>query len=220
MSGDDPDDPDEYAEESAINPLSTTTSGKLSPTVDSLPQIGPDIEQSDSSQTPAGGNLPRAALSEARQIARGRPRRGPGRRRDQSDATAAEGRGGYSGPAPDDHDPQPIGRVLAGYVEERGWQLPLAEARVFADWAALVGADVAGHSTPVTLREGELKISAESTAWATQLRLLSAKILARLVDELGPDVVTKLVITGPVGPSWKHGHFSVSGTRGPRDTYG
>jgi predicted nucleic acid-binding Zn ribbon protein len=65
-----------------------------------------------------------------------------------------------------------------------------------------------------------LRIAAESTAWATQLRLLAAAMLARLVAELGPDVVTKLVITGPTAPSWKHGGFSVRGARGPRDTYG
>ncbi len=113
-----------------------------------------------------------------------------------------------------------MGRILAGYVEDRGWQLPLAQARVFADWAALVGDDIAAHSTPIGLRDGELKLSAESTAWATQLRLLTATLLARLVAELGPDVVTKLIITGPAGPSWKHGGYSVRGTRGPRDTYG
>ena len=127
---------------------------------------------------------------------------------------------GYSGPAPDEHDPQPVGRVLAGYVEERGWQLPLAEARVFADWPVLVGTEVAMHCEPMTLRDGELRVTAESTAWATQLRLLTATIMNRLVAELGPEVVTKLVVTGPAGPSWKHGHYSVRGTRGPRDTYG
>jgi predicted nucleic acid-binding Zn ribbon protein len=40
------------------------------------------------------------------------------------------------------------------------------------------------------------------------------------VAELGQQVVTKLIITGPVGPSWKHGGWSVRGARGPRDTYG
>jgi predicted nucleic acid-binding Zn ribbon protein len=214
------DEPDEYTEESGANPLSTTTGGKLPPTVDSMSQIGPDTLQSDTDQTNSDGNLPRAALTEARRIARARPTRRPGRRRDQTDAGAAERTGGDSGPAPDEHDPQPVGRVLAGYVEERGWELPLAEARVFADWATLVGPDVALHSTPVTLRDGELKVSAESTAWATQLRLLTAALLSRLAGELGPKVVTKLVITGPLGPSWKHGGYSVRGTRGPRDTYG
>jgi predicted nucleic acid-binding Zn ribbon protein len=91
---------------------------------------------------------------------------------------------------------------------------------VFAEWPALVGADVAAHCTPLALTDGELRISAESTAWATQLRLLGATLLARLVSELGPEVVTKLIITGPVGPSWKHGGRSVRGARGPRDTYG
>lgn len=109
---------------------------------------------------------------------------------------------------------------MAGYVQDRGWVLPLAQARVFADWGALVGEDVAAHCVPVGLRDGELKLSAESTAWATQLRMLAGTLLARLVAELGPDVVTKLIITGPVGPSWKHGGYSVRGTRGPRDTYG
>lgn len=130
------------------------------------------------------------------------------------------GRGGYSGPAPDDTDPQPVGTVLAGYVEDLGWQRPLTQARVFADWAALVGADVAAHCAPSSLNDGELKVTAESSAWATQLRLLSATVLARLAGELGPDVVRRLCISGPAAPSWKHGRFSVRGTRGPRDTYG
>lgn len=134
---------------------------------------------------------------------------------------AGRGAGGYSGPGPDPtRDPQLIGSLLADYVDERGWDRPLAEARVFADWPALVGPDVAAHCAPDSLRDGELRISAESTAWATQLRLLGSTLLARLVAELGPDVVTKLIITGPVGPSWKHGGWSVRGARGPRDTYG
>jgi predicted nucleic acid-binding Zn ribbon protein len=164
------------------------------------------------------------ALAAARKIARS-GRSGRDRelaRRTRRDNLAGRGRSsGYSGPGPDPaRDPQLVGPLLAGYVAERGWDRPLAEARVFAEWPELVGPDVAAHSTPMTLAAGELRISAESTAWATQLRLLSATLLARLVSELGPDVVTKLVITGPVGPSWKHGGRSVRGSRGPRDTYG
>ena len=110
--------------------------------------------------------------------------------------------------------------MLAGYVGERGWQAPLNTARVFSDWAAIVGPDVAAHCSPTSLRDGELTVRAESTAWATQLRLLAGTLLARLVEELGADVVRKIVITGPTAPSWKHGAFSVRGARGPRDTYG
>jgi predicted nucleic acid-binding Zn ribbon protein len=110
--------------------------------------------------------------------------------------------------------------MLAEYVTERGWHSSLAHARVFAEWPALVGAEVAAHCRPEALHDGQLRIAAESTAWATQLRLLGATLLARLVAELGGGVVTRLQITGPVGPSWKHGSWSVRGARGPRDTYG
>ncbi|HLY32959.1 MAG TPA: DciA family protein [Jatrophihabitantaceae bacterium] len=163
--------------------------------------------------------MARQALEGARKMARGRRTgrtTGRPRRRDGDQRSA----GGYSGPAPDEVDPQPVGALLSDYVEERGWERPLAEARVFADWAGVVGPDVAAHSAPVALAGGELKVQAESTAWATQLRLLTATLLARLADELGPEVVTRISISGPTGPSWKHGGYSVRGARGPRDTYG
>jgi predicted nucleic acid-binding Zn ribbon protein len=103
---------------------------------------------------------------------------------------------------------------------ERGWERPVAEARVFADWPSLVGPEIAARCQPVSLHGGELRLAAESTAWATQLRLLASALLSRLVAELGPHVVTRLSISGPVAPSWKYGAWSVSGGRGPRDTYG
>jgi predicted nucleic acid-binding Zn ribbon protein len=181
----------------------------------------------ESEDDPRAGELPadlaRSALADARSIARtGRRRRNPdGARRTRRANLAGRGAGGYSGPGPDPvRDPQQLGALLAGYVEERGWDRPLAEARVFAEWAALVGPDVAAHCAPQSLVGGELKIAAESTAWATQLRLLAGTLLARLVAELGPEIVTKLAISGPTGPSWKHGGRSVRGARGPRDTYG
>jgi predicted nucleic acid-binding Zn ribbon protein len=159
----------------------------------------------------------RAALDAARRIARSTGR--PARRRRRAEEPGAR-RGGYSGPAPDDTDPQAVGALLTGYVADRGWERPLRSARIFADWAGLVGPDVAAHCRPVALTEGQLRISAESTAWATQLRLLSGTLLARLAAELGPELVHRLHITGPSGPSWKHGPLSVRGARGPRDTYG
>ena len=161
-----------------------------------------------------------AALADAQRISRATPRR-RGSAATRRENLAGRNKGGYSGPAPDPaRDPHRVGDVLAGYVEERGWERPIAEARVFAEWPGLVGADVAAHCEPATLHDGVLTVAAESTAWATQLRLLSATLLARLVAELGADVVTRLQITGPTGPTWRHGGYSVRGARGPRDTYG
>jgi predicted nucleic acid-binding Zn ribbon protein len=104
-------------------------------------------------------------------------------------------------------------------VQTRGWERPAAEAKVFGSWEAVVGADVAAHCRPVKLEDGVLTVEAESTAWATQLRLLAAKLLAKIGASVGHNVVTRLNIHGPVAPSWGHGPRRVRG-RGPRDTYG
>ena len=60
---------------------------------------------------------------------------------------------------------------------------------------------------------------ADSTAWATQVRLLAPTLLRRLAEELGEGVVERVAVGGPVGPSWRKGLRRVPG-RGPRDTYG
>ena len=64
-----------------------------------------------------------------------------------------------------------------------------------------------------------LSVTAESTAWATQLRLIQSQVLAKIAAEVGDGVVTSLKITGPTAPSWRKGPRHISG-RGPRDTYG
>lgn len=128
-------------------------------------------------------------------------------------------RRGYTGPGPDPRDPQPFGNLLSKLVKDRGWQRPAAEATVFGAWEKVVGASIADHCRPVKLTDGELTIEAESTAWATQLRLLSGKILAQIAREVRPSPVKKLRIHGPAAPSWRHGPLRVRGP-GPGDTYG
>jgi predicted nucleic acid-binding Zn ribbon protein len=83
----------------------------------------------------------------------------------------------------------------------------------------VVGEQIAAHATPAALREGVLSVSAESTAWATQLRMVQSQLLAKIAAAVGDGVVTSLKITGPAGPSWRKGRLHIAG-RGPRDTYG
>ncbi len=108
-------------------------------------------------------------------------------------------------------------RLLA----DRGWEGTAASAAVLARWGALVGEEIAAHCHPVSLRDGELTLAAESTAWATQLRLPAVRdtLLARIRAELGPDVVRRVRVHGPTAPTWGSGPRRVAG-RGPRDTYG
>jgi predicted nucleic acid-binding Zn ribbon protein len=125
----------------------------------------------------------------------------------------------WSGPGPDNRDPQPFGRVVSRVAMDRGWSSRLTDATVLGRWNTLVGPDIADHCTPVSLRDGELTLQAESTAWATQLRTLQRQLLQRLAGAVGPDVVRRIRVVGPTGPSWRHGPRHVRG-RGPRDTYG
>ncbi|MCD2193136.1 DciA family protein [Actinomycetospora endophytica] len=168
--------------------------------------------------------MARAALdaARARRAERGGDSRGATRRtvrRGDPGDGARRRRRSWSGAGSDDRDPQPLGRVASRLSAQRGWAPKLANGSVFGRWAELVGPEVAEHATPTALRDGELTVQADSTAWATQLRLLQRQLLAKIAAGLGNGVVTGMRIHGPSAPSWRRGPRHVSG-RGPRDTYG
>jgi predicted nucleic acid-binding Zn ribbon protein len=125
----------------------------------------------------------------------------------------------WSGAKPDERDPQMFGRLVSRVALDRGWSPRLTDATVLGRWPDLVGAEIADHCTPLSLRDGELVLQAESTAWATQLRQLQRQLLSRLARAVGNDVVRRIRVVGPSGPSWRRGPRHVRG-RGPRDTYG
>ena len=160
-----------------------------------------------------GPDLVRAALAQARAAARakgvspGAPRR-PLRREGQR-----------SGSGPDARDPVRFGDMINRLVAERGWEDTTAAANVLANWDRLVGPEIADHCRPVSLQDGELVLVAESSAWATQLRLMTRTLSARLADRVGDGVVTTIVVRGPAQADWRKGPRRVRG-RGPRDTYG
>jgi predicted nucleic acid-binding Zn ribbon protein len=190
--------------------------------------VNPDDAAPESEAAPpeqlaglAGMDLVRRVLEEARGIARtqgkdvGRGRRLPPSRR----AAGSGSRRRWSGPGPDARDPQPLASVTRDVAKKRGWSGRVAEGAVFGQWPRVVGANIAEHATPTTLRDGVLTVAAESTAWATQLRIIQSQVLAKIAAEVGDGVVHSLRITGPVAPSWRKGPRHIAG-RGPRDTYG
>ncbi|WP_308190966.1 DUF721 domain-containing protein [Pseudonocardia terrae] len=167
-----------------------------------------------------GADLARDALAAAREAnAQKRKERQAEQRGARPKGYGRGRRRRWSGPGPDNRDPQPFGRVVSRVAMDRGWSSRLTDATVLGRWPTLVGPDIADHCTPVSLRDGELTLQAESTAWATQLRTLQRQLLQRLAGAVGPDVVRRIRVVGPSGPSWRHGPRHVRG-RGPRDTYG
>ncbi|MCX7543659.1 DciA family protein [Corynebacterium sp. P5848] len=156
-----------------------------------LPEAG--IGTRGSARRPAGG------VSPSRRI--GRPSGPDGRAVVRTDNTES------------------IGSVLGDEIRRRGWGRPMAGGWVKANWDILVGEQIAQHSQVQMLKDKQLFITCDSTAWATNLRLMQRKILQIISEKVGPDVIAELKVFGPSQPSWRKGPLHVKG-RGPRDTYG
>ncbi len=109
-----------------------------------------------------------------------------------------------------------MGRLIAHH----GWEVDLKVQGVFGRWAELVGHEVADHCTPESFDDGRLVVRTDSTAWATQLKLLAPSVVRRLNEDLGHGTVTVIEVLGPHLPSWTKGRLSSRDGRGPRDTYG
>jgi predicted nucleic acid-binding Zn ribbon protein len=181
---------------------------------------GSDPDRIGPSSRLAGIDLVRRTLEEARAAARAQGKdAGRGRAVPPASRRVAGQRRSWSGPGPDARDPQPLGRLTRDLAKKRGWSTHVAEGTVLGHWSSVVGHQIADHATPTALNDGVLSVAAESTAWATQLRMIQAQILAKIAAAVGNGVVTSLKITGPAAPSWRKGPRHVAG-RGPRDTYG
>ena len=177
-------------------------------------QTGP--VQPEQALSPA--QLAREALARAKADARARgdlPARGSGPR---PPARGPAGQGGRPR-RPRRDDPQSLTTAIRGLIGDQGWQTEAAMGSVFGRWPQIVGADLAAHTRPDRFTEGELLVTADSTAWATQVRLLAGTLVRRLNSELGEGTVTKVKVRGPEQPR-RPGEWRVRGGRGPRDTYG
>lgn len=117
-------------------------------------------------------------------------------------------------------DPQLLADLLTHLIEERDWKGGIAEGTLFSTWVTIVGVEISQHCTPIALLDGLLTLRTSSTAWATQLQLVSPDLLRRIQASAPGALVEAIAVIGPQGPSWKKGVRTIRGARGPRDTYG
>jgi predicted nucleic acid-binding Zn ribbon protein len=169
---------------------------------------------------PDGVDLAKALVARAKANSRAggvkRPRRKSGR---SSPAATSSSGTGWSGPGHDDRDPQPLMAAVEKLANEHGWEEDLSVHGVIARWDELVGPEVAAHVAPERYEDTVLTVRADSTAWATQVRLLAQELVRRINVAVGHGTVTRVEVLGPQARSWVKGPRSVPG-RGPRDTYG
>ncbi|MEU7895355.1 DUF721 domain-containing protein [Nonomuraea sp. NPDC049152] len=165
------------------------------------------MSDDDNATAARGAALAREKLAQAKADAARRgqlPRREPRRRAAARDAA----------------DPQLFGKAITDLLAARGWERSAAVGGVFGRWPEIVGPDLAAHTKPEHFEDGEVVIAADSTAWATQVRLLARTLIRRLNEELGEGTVKKVKVRGPQNAPRPSGGLRVTGSRGPGDTYG
>ncbi|MFE9769501.1 DciA family protein [Streptomyces sp. NPDC005808] len=132
----------------------------------------------------SGVDLARIALHQARAAAKKRgdsETRTPRRR--QQTAVRRDGR-----------EPSGFAAVLQGLMADRAWDLPAAGGTVLDRWpdiAATISPQLPSHVTAVSFHPetGQLDLRPDSSAYATQLRLISTRIVATVNSSVGTDAV-------------------------------
>ncbi|MFF7714946.1 DUF721 domain-containing protein [Streptomyces sp. NPDC087659] len=173
---------------------------------------------SNAAPEPSGVDLARVALRAAKEQARARGAAAQEKRQ------ARRGGGLRSGARADGRDPLPLGAAINRLITERGWETPAAVGGVMGRWPQIVGEDLAKHCVPLRYDEDPdervLTVQCDSTVWATQLRLLAPRLVARLNEDLGQGTVRMIKVLGPGGPARRFGPLRAPGSTGPGDTYG
>jgi len=115
-----------------------------------------------------------------------------------------------------------VGEVLNGLGVRLGLGRSADIGIIWKRWDQIVGATIAGHAEPSSLRDGLLRIRAESPTWAAELAYLAGEIKTRANDFVGRTAVVDVrVWTGPgrvVRPDPKVSQDHVSIERGDRAT--
>lgn len=89
-------------------------------------------------------------------------------------------------------EPSPIRQALMELAQRLGIDRPAAAARVFSSWEQIVGEEVAGRCSPLSLKDGVLRVATSSPAWAAELRYLGPEMARRVNEEVGAEVVKRV----------------------------
>ncbi|MGH2773913.1 MAG: DciA family protein [Actinomycetota bacterium] len=91
-----------------------------------------------------------------------------------------------------------IGEVLDGLGTRVGLGRSKDAGVIWSRWTEIVGDAIGAHAEPSSLREGVLKVRADSPAWAAELGYLAADIKTRANALIGRQSVLEVrVWTGP-----------------------
>lgn len=147
----------------------------------------------------SGVDLARVALHQAREAAKARGESGS-RKAKRPPRTAAARRNG--------REPTGFATVLQGLMADRAWDAPAAGGSIINQWpdiAAAVSPNLPAHVSAVAFHaeSGQLDLRPDSPAYATHLRLLSARVIAAANEAAGAPVVrtVRVLAAGATAPA-------------------
>jgi len=83
--------------------------------------------------------------------------------------------------------PMAVGEALQGYLTRSGLGVRLAQAQVVAEWARLVGPQVAAVTRAESVSpDGTLFVRVATSAWRNELQLMMPELMARVNAGRGP----------------------------------
>lgn len=77
---------------------------------------------------------------------------------------------------------------------QRGMEGKFEEYRAWQVWDQVVGPQIARRARPIRIRDGVLEVRVDQPVWMQQLQLLKPRILARLNEALGKELLRDLFL--------------------------
>ncbi len=89
--------------------------------------------------------------------------------------------------------PQPLGDVLAGFLDRSGLAPKLEAAAVIPEWTERVGPAIAAVTEPVRVSDGTLFVAVSTSAWMMELNLMKAQLMRRINAGKGKGRISAIV---------------------------
>src|SRR5215208_8338808 len=87
-----------------------------------------------------------------------------------------------------------FGTILSGLAKRLGLESRLVELRLQRRWRDIIGEPTGSHTWPDQIRFKKLYLVVQNSVWLQQLTFLKPALLAKIHAELGPDLISEIVL--------------------------
>lgn len=94
----------------------------------------------------------------------------------------------------EDKDEQALGGLLKNFIRENNLQKGIDKVNAEAAWESIMGPGVNSYTGQVSFRQGTLYVTLTSSVLREELSHGRSKIVRMLNEELGSDIVQKLIL--------------------------